>query len=169
MKRHPALQDLSRDHQLFLLQAQQIRWSVHSSRRAPPLGRMTTLFLEYWDRDADPHLREEEEVLLPIYARYSSQEQKRFVAQMMSDHTWLRARIGELRQRSPGQEVQELLTQIGQRLHDHVRFEERVVFQHVQEVMSEAELQEIGARSLAFRTKWRAPEAIGPHKGGQRD
>jgi hypothetical protein len=36
MLRHPALQDLSRDHQLFLLNCRHIRWLADGDHRARP-------------------------------------------------------------------------------------------------------------------------------------
>lgn len=166
MKRHIALQDLSRDHHRLLLQAREIRWCLGGDERAAALEAVVATFLREWEQVAIPHLQEEEEVLLPLYARYAGSEQEDRLQRITADHAWLRDRVAELMdQGSQHQDTKRLLGHIGRRLHDHVRFEERVVFQHVQAVFSEAELTMLHERSLAFRSEWRSSEAIGPRRG----
>jgi hemerythrin-like domain-containing protein len=46
-----------------------------------------------------------------------------------------------------------LLGETGERLKQHARLEERAVFEHAQEVLSDEELNEVGRRSRAFRTR----------------
>ncbi|HYN88736.1 MAG TPA: hypothetical protein VER55_09405, partial [Ardenticatenaceae bacterium] len=77
MKRHPALQELSREHHLLLLEARQIRWLRAGDRRAPPLDVVLASFLDTWHSVAVRHIQEEDEVLLPLSARYPSPEQER--------------------------------------------------------------------------------------------
>ena len=162
MKRHKSLHDLSRDHHHFLLQSRQIRWLMEGERRAPPFEFVVDDFLRTWTREVVPHLQEEEQLFLPRYQQYPSPVQARHEAQMRADHEWLRTQVAELTRRKEADEpLGELLGQIGKRLHDHVRFEERVVFKHVQEVMPEEVLEEIGTASVAFRQTHR-PNAIGP-------
>ena len=165
MRRHHALQDLSRDHHHFLLQSRQIGWYMKGDHRAPSFSRVLYEFLYTWQHEIIPHLEEEEELLLPHYAAYPSQKQADYQKQIKGDHQWLRGQVVELRRRMAGADEPyvELLGQIGQRLHDHVRFEERVVFQHLQEIMPADALAKIGTASLAFRQTTR-PDAIGPRE-----
>ena len=63
-----------------------------------------------------------------------------------------------------GEDVGELLGAIGRRLHDHVRLEERVIFEQMQERFSDDELAEIGRRSESFRLALRGPQSIGTRR-----
>ncbi|MGB0384955.1 MAG: hemerythrin domain-containing protein [Ardenticatenaceae bacterium] len=164
MKRHQSLQDLSRDHHHFLLQSRQISWLMAGDRRAPPFEFVVQDFLRTWEREVVLHLEEEEQLLWPSYQQYPSPTQASHETQMWADHEWLRAQVAELARRKRADEpLGDLLGQIGQRLHDHVRFEERIVFQHMQQMMSVDALDKIGAASEAFRLAHR-PNAIGSRR-----
>jgi hypothetical protein len=161
VKRHPALQDLSRDHHFFLLQVRQIRWFARGNRRAPPLEQLLEEFRLLWRQDGYLHLREEEEVLLPLYEQQPSGETERHMHRLLDDHEWLRRHAILLE----AQEEPDLLKRVAERLYAHVRFEERILFQHVQNVLPEHHLQQLHARSIQFRRGTR-PGAIGPRSGG---
>lgn len=162
MKRHASLEDLSRDHFHALAQAQEIRKSVEGEPGAHPLEQAARQFLAFWHEDALPHFREEEEVLLPIYARHVLPSQDDHIRRMLDDHAWFRDVVFELeRQVREGGEYRALLGEVGQRLAEHARLEEREIFERMQNVMTEEDLADVAERSLAFRHQWRHPEAIG--------
>ncbi len=168
LKRHPSLQDLSRDHNHALIQAHLMRESAQGDEDARPPAEMAREFLEFWEQDANPHFREEEEVLLPVYARHVVPSADEQVRQMLDDHAWFRDVVFELRrQLEAGEDVSELLGEIGRRLHDHARLEERHIFERMQEVMTDEDLVDVGERSRMFREQWRGPGAIGPYTGGE--
>lgn len=170
LKRHPSLQDLSRDHNHALIQAHLMRQSARGDEGARPPAEMAREFLEFWAEDANPHFREEEEVLLPVYARYVVPSEDEQVRQMLDDHAWFRDVIFDLQQQvEAGDDVRELLGEIGRRLHDHARLEERHIFERMQEVMTEQDLIDVGERSRAFREQWRGPGSIGPFLGSDAD
>jgi hemerythrin-like domain-containing protein len=167
LKRHPSLQDLSRDHHHALIQAHLLRKSAEGEEGARPLEMVARDFLQFWEQDAGPHFREEEEVLLPIYARHSPPSQDEEVLRMLDDHAWFRDIIFELRRQvEAGEDLRELGGEIGRRLHDHVRLEERHLFERMQAALTEKDLADIGERSRAFREQWRAPGCIGAVLGG---
>ena len=86
---------------------------------------------------------------------------------MLDDHAWIRDRIRELKRRFEAEEeVAGLLGEVGRRLHDHARLEERVIFEHMQDLFSDDELAEVAERSRAFRLEMRGAEAIGPGRPG---
>lgn len=149
MKRHPALQNLSRDHYLLLLQARQIRWYAAGDRRAPSFNVILTDFLHTWNETGAPHLLQEEAVLLPFYARFPSAEQRQHERRILEEHQWLRARVAALQEAEANQ--QELIAEIGAALHNHIRFEERVLFQHMQALLPEPAIQDLQERLQAFR------------------
>ena len=170
LKRHLSLQDLSRDHHHALIQAHLMRESAEGEAGARPPAEVAREFLRFWEQDANPHFREEEEVLLPIYARHVLPSADEQVRQMLDDHAWFRDVVFELqRQVEAGDDVRELLGEIGRRLHDHARLEERHIFERMQEVMTEEDLADVGERSRAFREQWRGPGSVGPNLAGDED
>ncbi len=149
MKRHPALQNLSRAHHLLLLQARQIRWYATGDHRAPSFHVILTDFLHTWDETGAPHLRQEEAVLLPFYSRFPSAEQRQHEHRALQEHQWLRDKVAALQQ--PEANQQALMAEIGAALHDHIRFEERVLFQHIQALLPEPAMQDLHAQLQTFR------------------
>jgi hemerythrin-like domain-containing protein len=163
LKRHPALQDLSRDHNEALIQAHLMRKSAAGEEGAWPLEKVTRSFIDFWNHHAAAHFREEEEVLLPIYARHVTPTEDTDVRRMLDDHAWFRDVIYQLRSRfAEGDDVGDLVGEIGRRLHDHARLEERRIFERMQDVFTKADLDDIAERSRAFREQWRPPGSIGP-------
>lgn len=166
MKRHPALHDLSRDHHLLLLQARAIRWTVEGVARAAPVADVLADLRHFWVREGLLHLWEEEAIIFPRLARVPPEaEGVAHLARLSADHAWLKAAVLAL---PPVPEAATLaaLAAFGQRLHDHIRFEERVVYQGLQMWLTEAEMAEIGAASVAFRRVHRGEGAIGPRGDG---
>lgn len=124
MKRAEALQPLSREHLAALLAARRLR-------AADDVATATREFLDFWNDDGRRHFRIEEEVLLPGWAAYGELDRDG-VARMLEEHLAIRRQVlrlqaGEL---SIGQ-----IHLLGDLLHDHVRFEERVLFVAAEEAL----------------------------------
>lgn len=164
MKRHEALQDYSRDHHFFLLKAREIRWSLERSEHGRPVRHVVRSFLQFWEHDGLIHLREEEEILLPQYRTHASSDAAdRHITRIHDEHAWLRRNVERLQERVDRHvPFDGLLGKIGRHVHDHVRFEERTVFQHMQQVLSDEQLSELADASREFRLEHRSPAAIGP-------
>ena len=138
MKRSAALAPLSRDHQHALDVALRLR-------RATPdgLDAAVAAFEAFWREEGEHHFAVEEQVLLPALPE--------------DDHAWrsacdrLLAEHADLRSRAPalsrGAAPDRLAAAhvVGERLHDHVRFEERELFVLLEERLGEDELARIGA------------------------
>lgn len=166
LKRHPALQDLSRDHQAILLHARAMRWALEGDRRAQPLAHVAREFTRFWQKEGILHLQEEEEVLLPAYGQRVPLPEDAAVQRVLADHAWLQQAVAELHHcLQAGVACGSLLGEIGQRLHDHVRLEERVLFESVQQALDEEQLDRLGFQSMAFRVRWRGASAVGPLGG----
>lgn len=163
LKRHPALQDLSRDHHLFLLQARNIKWLVEGHERAEPLQAVVEALLQFWETHGEPHLREEETVLFPLYLHYAPHAQKS-ITRLERDHQWLREKVEELSAMPRYENCDPILRSLGQYIEGHVRQEEQVVFEAIQAAFDDATLQALAAQSLAFRQQHRTPDSIGPAK-----
>ena len=73
MKRHPSLHPLSQHHHFALIQALQMRRAAEAppEKRNATVQRQAEKFIAFWHRTGVVHFREEEEVLLPAYARHA--------------------------------------------------------------------------------------------------
>jgi hemerythrin-like domain-containing protein len=132
MRRSDALAELSRDHHQALFAAQRLA-------RATPetANEACAAFQAFWDRERH-HFRIEEEILLPALARHVPPDHEAIV-RVLTEHVDLRRRARDL--------VAEpiALRELGTRLREHVRHEERTLFPLVQAALSEDELAELGA------------------------
>lgn len=167
MKRHESLHDLSRDHFDALVHAREMKRAAGGAEGAPPPEEAGQRFLDFWNDHARMHFVEEEEVLLPIYARHRSLMDDPDIRTMLSDHAWIRDRVSALRRGLDARsDITALVGDIGKRLHDHVRLEERAVFEEMQRVLTEEDMEDVRTGSLEFRRQLRGKGSIGP--GGER-
>jgi hemerythrin-like domain-containing protein len=146
MKRTPELRTLSEDHHHGLVQARRLRRAAEAdetdSAEAAVKG-----FLDFWQKDTALHFRKEEEVLLPIMARYGGDLSQGPLVEMIEDHARIRGLVMQLSDEVIGGNVRlETLHEIAERLEAHIRLEERVVFPLIEESLSEAALTELAAR-----------------------
>jgi iron-sulfur cluster repair protein YtfE (RIC family) len=96
-------------------------------------------FLAYWDDDGRRHFREEEEILLPACAEFMDVEQP-LVARVLTDHVWIRHLADQARGEDPTLAV---LHDLGRRLEQHIRREERELFPQI-----EQSVPDVGLRRL---------------------
>ena len=120
MKRHLALQPLSRDHHQALALAQRLRRASEQDAAA-----VRAAFLEYWHHHGQAHFRVEEEVLLPAFAEHGDPGDER-VVRMLVDHVRIRRDARRLEQDAGPAPAD--LHALGTALERHVRLEEREVF-----------------------------------------
>ncbi len=132
MKRHPALQQLSRDHLKALLVAKQLREA--RDRRAA-----SETFARFWDAEQH-HFRLEEEVVLPHWAAATAADRVA-VVRIAQDHLGIRR--DALRLTRGGLSLVQL-RDLGARLHDHVRFEERELFPMIERTLDADSLDRLG-------------------------
>jgi hypothetical protein len=162
LKRHPVLQDLSRDHQLFLLEARTMRWIADEDPRAPKLSAYIDTFLIFWKYHGAPHIAEEETILFPFsFSDPNAVE----VMQLRTDHRWLHDQA-KLIQQERSKVTPAMLRELAEHITKHVRHEEREIFEHIQQQLDDAQLAELGQKLLAFRKEHRPPDTIGPKGGG---
>ena len=143
MKRDESLTPLSHDHHQALYRALQLKRADEASAQEA-LREMA----EFFDAHGALHFRVEEEVLLPSFVRQGGADPAdERITTVLSDHVWIRARIAALREMAapPVAELQEL----GRRLDDHIRHEERVLFPAIEEALSGEQLAELGRAVLA--------------------
>jgi iron-sulfur cluster repair protein YtfE (RIC family) len=137
MKRSEALARLSRDHHQGLFVALQLK-------RAEPetAANARQAFLKFFEREGARHFRVEEEVLLPAYARHGEPDQPT-VVRVLVEHVDLRRRAQDLAGSSEPGPAQ--LHELGERLENHIRHEERVLFPMIEEALPMKELEQVAA------------------------
>ncbi len=139
MKRHEAIIPLSHDHH------QALRFATAMQKNASPTKRALQTLEEKlndakrtFEIELVPHFTHEEEILFPI-ARGLSDELDKMIDDILEEHRVIKeafnnAELGNL---------EENLDRIGQLVEKHVRTEERVLFQKIQEVVPNEKLEEI--------------------------
>ena len=156
MKRAAGLRRLSEDHHHGLVHARRLRRAASSAEGSDQLGAARG-FLEFWRAETSGHFREEEEVLLPVYARYGGDLGREPIRKMHAQHAWLRGLVMRLGDEVGAGTVRPgTLREIGERLDEHIRLEERELFPMVEESLPAEALDEVGARIEAEEADPRA-------------
>jgi hemerythrin-like domain-containing protein len=152
MKRHAILRDLPTDHHHGLVHARRLNQAAEPAPApgAPPPAAVAAEFLAFWARDTNHHFREEEEVLLPVFARYGDAEQAPIV-RMLVDHVRIRRLVDDLRAGDPATPATaRTMRDLGTALRAHIRWEEDVVFPLIEAALPEEALGALPARFAAF-------------------
>jgi hemerythrin-like domain-containing protein len=135
IKRHAALVPLSRDHQLGLQQARLLREAADKTS-ADRVGAVKG-FLAAWDKEIHLHFDDEEHLFGP----HLTPDEK---ARLESEHEDLRSRardaVSKAKSADPGADWTRTL---GDKLNDHIRWEERQLFNALQDRMTMAQLAEL--------------------------
>lgn len=144
MRRHRSLVPLSRDHNGVLIQARELRRADRLDE--PDRAAVAERFSRFFRAEAVRHFREEEELVFPLLLAHLDEPPPELLRALV-EHGQLHALTAELRERSDA----ELLLEIGELLDDHVRLEERILFELVQETVPDERLAAIvlGDRSVA--------------------
>lgn len=122
MKRHPALQDLSREHYDALKLARDASSAAKSGEIAA--AAFAAHVVRKFEQELEAHFREEESELLPFLSTAGDSE---LVWRTLAEHAELRALAAGLRQPDAA-----TLLRFSERLAAHVRFEERTLFEQAQ-------------------------------------
>lgn len=149
MKRHPGLQPLSRHHHFALVRALELRRAAEApaAEQAARLQETARAFLEFWQHDGKTHFREEEEVLLPAYARVTALDADADVQRMLAQHEQIRALAAHLEAAlASGTNLQPLAGELGRLLQEHVRLEEETIFPRIEQTLGEDALRAAGAQ-----------------------
>lgn len=123
MKRHPALQDLSREHYGALKLARDGKAAALSGDAAAVAALAARIGGEF-ESELEPHFREEETELLPFL---EAAGETSLVARTLAEHAELRALSAALWQPDAA-----TLQRFSELLAAHVRFEERTLFEAAQ-------------------------------------
>jgi hemerythrin superfamily protein len=98
-----------------------------------------------FDTELELHFESEERYVFPSVARFD--EMRELLERLNSDHTRLRVQGMEARQHQLDREGLERFARV---LSDHVRAEERLLFEQMQQKLSPTELERIGTSTNGF-------------------
>ena len=157
MKRHPSLHPLSQHHHFALIQALGMRRAAEApaEKRDSAVQRQADKFVAFWHKSGVVHFREEEEILLPAYARYTRLDQDAGIMRLLADHAEIRAAVEDFeRRRKKKLPIEaDAMAHLAKLLHDHVRFEENDVFPRIERVLGEENLVAMGRGLTRLHSK----------------
>ncbi len=119
LKRHPALQPLSREHHYGLLLSWKIREGFKRNIAPERIKKYADWF---WENHLYPHFNAEEKYLFSILPAHNEHIRK-----ALSEHRRLKRLFAE------EDEPIRTLSLIEEELENHIRFEERVLFNEIQQ------------------------------------
>jgi hemerythrin-like domain-containing protein len=157
VKRHPSLHPLSQHHHFALIQALEMRRAAEApaEKRQAAVDRQAEKFIRFWHKTGHVHFREEEEVLLPEYARHTRLDQDADVMRMLADHAEIRAAVRDFEERREKKLAvpAEVMAHLAKLLHDHVRLEENEIFLRIEKVLGEKNLNAMGRGLTRLHSK----------------
>ncbi len=127
IKRNKSLQPISREHHQSLLLCWKIRTGFSKGVEAERMKKYTDWFFE---NHIQPHFEVEEKYIFPILGN-----EHELVKKALSEHRRL-TRLFENEE-----EIEKSLSLIEEELEKHIRFEERVLFNEIQEIATEGQLK----------------------------
>ena len=148
MKRHEALIPLSKEHHEILVMAQLLKVDSPDYPKLPNdiLGKIKYAVSVYINI-LKPHIDFEEEELFPLIAGVS-EEIDQLIYMLQDDHT----EIENLFQKIKGEVNQAwLMNELGKLIEQHVRQEERELFELIQKYADEPLLHKIALSTTAFK------------------
>ncbi len=133
--RHDAIAPFSRDHYVGLVQARHLIKSAGGD--AVDRRRVVAQFIDAWDGDIVEHFRDEERLLLPLMNEADQEH-------MRAQHKQIAELADRVRaERKKVDPVDSLLRELGELLESHIRWEERELFNRLQDDLSAGELDEL--------------------------
>ncbi len=141
IKRSAELAPLSREHHKGLL----FVWKIKQGLQKDIDTKRISAFVHwFWTVELAPHFQKEETLLLPALGKKMSLKER-----LLDEHAAIRKLMEDLQNHS----TVELLQKLANAVHDHIRFEERVLFKHIEVSASAEELMEIGKALAVVKKK----------------
>ncbi len=140
IKRNPAIVRFSKDHYFGLLLVWKIRKGFKSSVEPERISRYV---IASFEEELVPHFRDEE---VNLFVKLPLNNKMRIRAE--DEHKKIYVLIGELRSDNTSKDT---LVSFADLLEKHIRFEERELFNFLQENLSPAELEEIESADTGIK------------------
>lgn len=134
MKRHESIVTLSRQHHFGLLFCWKIRQGI---KKEVPADRIQPYIKYFWENHLQKHFEEEETLLFILM-------QDSLVEEAIAEHKHIRQLMRAFFTTETVDPTQ--LNILADTLDNHIRFEERILFPHMEEKLPEEKLTELGSR-----------------------
>lgn len=140
MKRHKSLQSLSQEHHHGLMLAQLIKSGSPEYKGLPNTveGKVQHT-IKFFEENLIPHFNKEEKILFTI-SKNKNAEIDRLINELIFQHKAIYSLVDKLRKSS---EPKIELNELGMLLESHIRKEERELFQGIQNVLTESEMEKL--------------------------
>jgi iron-sulfur cluster repair protein YtfE (RIC family) len=138
VRRHPALVPLSQEHRHELAQARRLLRAAS----AEPEERLAvaSAYIDAFFAETVEHFRREEGILFPLYLRHAGSTP--MLERILREHMQLHGLVRALRAAAAAGDIPpEALTTLGDLLRDHVRVEERELFDAIERIVPATELE----------------------------
>ena len=136
IKRNEHILQLSRDHHFTLL----FSWKlVQGVKNRIDFERIKKYVEYFWHNDMQAHFREEEEILFP----HVKGDQ---IEKAALDHEQIKEQVYKVLSEDDQEQVYKYLTSLADAIITHVRYEERVLFPYLEQVLTGTQLEDIGAQ-----------------------
>ncbi|HET55403.1 MAG TPA: hemerythrin domain-containing protein [Ignavibacteria bacterium] len=140
MKRHKNLIGLSHDHHHGLRLAQLIKKDAPVYKDLPnDVEGKISYTIKAWKEELNYHFKNEEEILFPAVENRDEKIDE-LIDELLVEHEEIEYKISQLKTSS---EKEEILNDLGYILEQHIRKEERELFDRIQEVFGEDELDNL--------------------------
>lgn len=140
MKRHKNLIGLSHDHHHGLRLAQLIKKDAPEYKDLPnDIDGKVQYTINAWEEELQYHFKNEEEILFPAVEN-RDEKLDELIDEILMEHKEIKFKINQLKTTD---EKEEILNDLGFMLEQHIRKEERELFDRIQEVFGEEKLNEL--------------------------
>lgn len=129
IKRHIALQPLSRQHHFGLLFSWKLRKGFHKNIEIERLQEYAKWFYKH---EIEPHFSDEEKYVFPIL-----ETDNELIERALKEHRRIKRLFHDT------EDPEKSLHRLEEELDAHIRFEERILFNEIQKVATEAQLAKI--------------------------
>lgn len=141
MKRFEQIHYLSWDHQSTLVEAFKILKYIDSMSDDEVLNKKNFI-LNFYESDLLLHFRTEEECLLSRM-KLNSNVNVDYIKRTFDDHLLIHSLIVLIKRETTVNNLKILIKELAKNLQEHIRFEERQLFEHSQLILSETDFLEI--------------------------
>ncbi|SFT07514.1 hypothetical protein SAMN04487906_2794 [Zhouia amylolytica] len=129
LKRHKALQPLSREHHQGLLLA----WKIRNGFQKGVSPKRIKVYADwFYENHLIPHFKIEENYIFPLLG-----SEHEYIDRAIADHQELHLLFEQ------EYDLDNVLHRIEQKLEEHIRFEERILFPEIQKTTDEEEMNKI--------------------------
>jgi hemerythrin-like domain-containing protein len=134
MKRHDSIVALSREHHFGLLFCWKIRQGIKKQVSA---ARMRPYIKYFWQQHLEQHFSEVENLLFSLV-------NDDLTEQAIMEHKRIKQLVEAIVHAADASSIE--LNTLANTVDDHIRFEERKLFPHIEQQLSDKELAELGLR-----------------------